>query len=149
MSRLIPSASHACVLALLPESISCTLGGLSGAEVTYPARAYIKGKSIPLHAKFKVSLSVVPLPIDVCVVSSLAACIAPRLGGCFLAPRAVWLACAGWLTFLVRVCLCWFPALGSDCLCMPNYCVSCNTPTTPKSSTKPVSYTHLTLPTKA
>ena len=29
---------------------------------------------------------------DVCVVSSLAACIALRLGGCFLAPRAVWLA---------------------------------------------------------
>ena len=27
------------------------------------------------------------------------------------------------LTFLVRVCLLWFPALGSDCLCMPNYCV--------------------------
>ena len=42
---------------------------------------------------------------DVCVVSSLAACIAPRLGGCFLAPRAVWLACVGRLTFLVRVCL--------------------------------------------
>ena len=61
---------------------------------------------------------------NVCVVSSLAACIAPRLGGCFLAPRAVWLACVGWLTCLVRVCLCWFPPLGSDCLCMPNYCVS-------------------------
>ena len=42
---------------------------------------------------------------DVCVVSSLAACTAPRLGGCFLAPRAVWLACVGRLAFLVRVCL--------------------------------------------
>ena len=59
-----------------------------------------------------------------CVVSSLAACVAARLGGCFLAPRTVWLACVGRLLFLVRVCLCWFPALGSDCLCMPNYCAT-------------------------
>ena len=82
---------------------------------------------------------------DVCVVSSLAACIAPRLGSCFLAPRAMWLAYVGRLTFLV-VCAFdgfllwvwiaydaqllrlfvthpWFPALGSDCLCI-NYCVS-------------------------
>ena len=42
---------------------------------------------------------------DVCVVSSLAACVAPQLGGCFLAPHTVWLACVGRLTFLVRVCL--------------------------------------------
>ena len=26
----------------------------------------------------------------------------------------------------MRVCLRWFPALVSDCLCMPNYCVSLN-----------------------
>ena len=29
---------------------------------------------------------------DVSVVSSLAACVASQLGGCFLAPRTVWLA---------------------------------------------------------
>ena len=43
--------------------------------------------------------------LDVCVVSSLAACKAPCLGGCFLAPRAVPLACVGRLAFLVRVYL--------------------------------------------
>ena len=42
---------------------------------------------------------------DVCMVSSLAACIVPSFRGCFLAPRAVLLACVGRLTFLVRVCL--------------------------------------------
>ena len=61
---------------------------------------------------------------DLWVVSSLAACIAPCLGGCFLVPRAVWLACVGRLAFLVRVCLRCFPALVSDCLYMPNHCVS-------------------------
>ena len=52
------------------------------------------------HARVRVSPA-----LDVCVVSSLAACVAPQLGGCFLAPRTVWLACVGRLIFLVRVCL--------------------------------------------
>ena len=61
---------------------------------------------------------------DVCVVSSLAACIVPWLGGCFLAPRAVLLACVGGLAFLVRVCLRWLPALVTNCLCMLNHHIS-------------------------
>ena len=40
---------------------------------------------------------------DVCVVSSLAACIVPSLGVCFLAPRALLLACVGRLASLVHV----------------------------------------------
>ena len=51
--------------------------------------------------------------------------------GCFLAPRAVWLACVGRLTFLVRVCLdgflLWFRIA---CAC-PTTASLCNTlPTT-------------------
>ena len=42
---------------------------------------------------------------NVCVVSSLAACLAPWLGGCFLAARAVLLVYVVRLAFLVRVCL--------------------------------------------
>ena len=54
-----------------------------------------------------------------CVVSSLAACVVPRLG-----VASLHLVHCGRLAFLVRVCLRWFPALLSYCLCMPNYCVS-------------------------
>ena len=36
----------------------------------------------------------------------------------------VWLVCVGGLAFLVRVYLRCFPALVSDCLCIPNHCVS-------------------------
>ena len=38
--------------------------------------------------------------------------------------RVALLACVGGLTFIVRVCLEWFPALVSDCVCMPGYCIS-------------------------
>ena len=79
------------------------------------------------------------------MVSSLAACIVPRLEGCFLAPRAVLLACVGRLAFLVRVCLRCFPAVVSDCLYMPNYClyllrnelapVDCNEAISPENKT--------------
>ena len=62
--------------------------------------------------------------VDVCVVTSSAACIATLLGGCFLAPRAVMLACVGRLASLVRVCLRWSPAVVSICLCMPSHHVS-------------------------
>ena len=41
------------------------------------------------------------------------------LGGLLFAARAASLACVGELAFLIRVCLRWFPALVSGCLCMP------------------------------
>ena len=46
------------------------------------------------------------------------------VGGLLFASRAALLACVSGLAFLVRVCRRWFPALVSDCLYMPSYCVS-------------------------
>ena len=62
---------------------------------------------------------------DVSVVCWFDACTACGLaGGLPFVARVVVLACVGGLACLVRVCLWWFPALVSDCLCMPGYCVS-------------------------
>ena len=60
---------QACLLVALHKVLSCARGG---------CRAGLR-----LQPWWQVVL------FDVCVVSSLAACIEPRLGGCFLAPRAV------------------------------------------------------------
>ena len=46
------------------------------------------------------------------------------VGGLLLVAHAALLACVGGLTFLMRTCLRWFPALVSDCLRMPNHRVS-------------------------
>ena len=45
------------------------------------------------------------------------------VGGLLFGARAVLLSCVGRLVFLMRVCLRWFPALASGCLCMPQHCV--------------------------
>ena len=55
--------------------------------------------------------------VVICMYSSL-------VGELLFAARAALLACVGGLAFLMRVCLRWFPALNSDCLCMPNHHVS-------------------------
>ena len=46
------------------------------------------------------------------------------VGGLPFVARAALLACVRGMAFLVRVCLRWFPALVSDCLYMPNHCIS-------------------------
>ena len=46
------------------------------------------------------------------------------VGGLPFVARVALLACVGGLAVIVRVCLWWFPALVSDCVCMLNHCVS-------------------------
>ena len=46
------------------------------------------------------------------------------VGGLPFVARVALLACVGGLTFLVRMCLWWFPALVPACLCIPNHRVS-------------------------
>ena len=46
------------------------------------------------------------------------------VGVLLFATRAALLACVGGLAFRMRLCLRWFPALVSDCLCIPHHHVS-------------------------
>ena len=65
---------------------------------------------------------------DVCMVSWLDACTAAWLGmgvgGLPSVARVALLAFVGGLTFILRVCLWWFPALVPACSCIPSHRVS-------------------------